>query len=464
LCKLTPLFPSSDIWLTVFSVVFITPIAFANIGYRTWIIFAVTNFAIVPIIYFFYPETAFRSLEEVDVIFFLADEEPGNPWLNAVRISLTEPLWFGKNHEGRIGFDYANSSWHRKLADTSSGSSNEKPERKDSPINNDNSVARSFGFSDSGTMAPQPLFAKRHEPESPIDPMMYYHRTNMAQQNQIPPHTIATTAVTQHNDNSTGSDRIVLARSSSSDQRFEQERLAEQKEYQLQQRILALNTLHRSTSPSPGIDDFDDDDDPILAPAPLRISRPSSGEQGPYSPPPTTHRPYTSDSTTHRPSVSDSTTQLQSTSDSTRIRLFTSDSSMYQQYTSDATRQRPYTSDSTRHRPRTSDSTRQRPYTSDSSNRAFHHPSYVAHATEVDATEHDASEFDDLERSSTSSSDGGEIIMSFSYPGRLRSLDLRRTPSGREVDDGLDGNEPGHERTESTVSKRARPRGAGRAY
>jgi hypothetical protein len=359
------------------------------------------------------------------VIFFLADEEPGNPWLNAVRISLTEPLWFGKKDEGRIGFDYANSSWHRKLAGGSSGSSNEQSERKDSPINNDSSVTRSFGFSDSGTMAPQPLFAKRQEPESPIDPMMYYHRTNVARQNQARPHTIATTAVSQQNDNSTGSDRHVLARSPSSDQRFEQERLAEQDEYQLQQRILALNTLHRSTSHSPGIDDFDDDNDPILAPAPLRISRPSSGEQGPYIPGSTTHRPYTSDSTA----------QLQ--------------------YTSDSSSQHPYTSDSTRHRPRTSDSTRQRPYTSDSSQRAFHNPSYVAHATEVDATEHDASEFDDHERPSTSSSDGGEIIMSFSYPGRLRSLDLKRTPSGREISDGLDINESGHER---------RARGAGRAY
>lgn len=46
-------------------VVMITPPAFANIGYRTYIIFAVINAFMVPCVYFFYPETAYRSLEEV---------------------------------------------------------------------------------------------------------------------------------------------------------------------------------------------------------------------------------------------------------------------------------------------------------------------------------------------------------------------------------------------------------------
>ena len=47
----------------------ITPPAFANIGYQTYIIFAVINAAIVPSVYFFFPETAYRSLEEMDEIF-----------------------------------------------------------------------------------------------------------------------------------------------------------------------------------------------------------------------------------------------------------------------------------------------------------------------------------------------------------------------------------------------------------
>lgn len=56
-------------WLFNFLVVMVTPIAFANIQYKTYIIFAVINFAIVPSVYFFFPETMGRSLEEMDEIF-----------------------------------------------------------------------------------------------------------------------------------------------------------------------------------------------------------------------------------------------------------------------------------------------------------------------------------------------------------------------------------------------------------
>ncbi|KAF2267767.1 hypothetical protein CC78DRAFT_591201 [Lojkania enalia] len=104
-------------WLFNFVVVLIAPIAFRNIGYRTYIIFACINFTIVPIIYFFYPETAYRSLEEVDVLFYLANESDGNPWLNVVKIAQREPLWFGR--KGDIPFDYENSFWHQHF--TSSG-------------------------------------------------------------------------------------------------------------------------------------------------------------------------------------------------------------------------------------------------------------------------------------------------------------------------------------------------------
>jgi hypothetical protein len=51
-------------WIFNFLVVMITPVAFSSIGYQTYIIFAVINLFIIPIVYFFYPETAYRSLEE----------------------------------------------------------------------------------------------------------------------------------------------------------------------------------------------------------------------------------------------------------------------------------------------------------------------------------------------------------------------------------------------------------------
>lgn len=47
----------------------ITPPAINNIGWRTYIIFAVLNATWVPIIYLFFPETKGLELEDVDKLF-----------------------------------------------------------------------------------------------------------------------------------------------------------------------------------------------------------------------------------------------------------------------------------------------------------------------------------------------------------------------------------------------------------
>lgn len=47
----------------------ITPVMLTSIGWGTYLFFAAMNACFVPIIYFFYPETAGRSLEEIDLIF-----------------------------------------------------------------------------------------------------------------------------------------------------------------------------------------------------------------------------------------------------------------------------------------------------------------------------------------------------------------------------------------------------------
>ncbi|KAJ6155215.1 hypothetical protein N7470_005781, partial [Penicillium chermesinum] len=63
------------LWLSTFIVIEIVPIAIANIGWRTYIIFAAFNLAFVPMIYFLYPETAGFSLEAVDLTFM----DPNTP-------------------------------------------------------------------------------------------------------------------------------------------------------------------------------------------------------------------------------------------------------------------------------------------------------------------------------------------------------------------------------------------------
>lgn len=66
-------------WLSNFLIVMITPPAFANLGYQTYVMFAVFNAAIIPCVYFFFPEPKGRSLEELDVIFASAHADKVNP-------------------------------------------------------------------------------------------------------------------------------------------------------------------------------------------------------------------------------------------------------------------------------------------------------------------------------------------------------------------------------------------------
>lgn len=85
-------------------VVMITPVAFSSIGYKTYVIFAVINAFIVPVVYFFYPETAYRSLEEIDNIF----RQTKSGWagcLDVVRVAREEPRRYGKNGELLVDYE-----------------------------------------------------------------------------------------------------------------------------------------------------------------------------------------------------------------------------------------------------------------------------------------------------------------------------------------------------------------------
>jgi len=52
-----------------FLVVEITPVSIKSIGHFTYVYFCIFNACFVPLIYFFYPETANLELEDVDLLF-----------------------------------------------------------------------------------------------------------------------------------------------------------------------------------------------------------------------------------------------------------------------------------------------------------------------------------------------------------------------------------------------------------
>jgi len=56
-------------WITNFLVVEITPIGIANLGWRFYIIWAVINAVALPVIWAFFPETANRTLEDLDAYY-----------------------------------------------------------------------------------------------------------------------------------------------------------------------------------------------------------------------------------------------------------------------------------------------------------------------------------------------------------------------------------------------------------
>lgn len=57
----------------------ITPPAFENLQYNTYTMFAVFNAAIIPCVWYFFPEPKERSLEDLDVIVASAHVEGVSP-------------------------------------------------------------------------------------------------------------------------------------------------------------------------------------------------------------------------------------------------------------------------------------------------------------------------------------------------------------------------------------------------
>jgi hypothetical protein len=81
-------------------VVMVTPVAFASIGYKTYIIFAVINAFMVPCVYFFFPETAYRSLEEMDEIFHKTTNA-----FDVVRVAFEVPHRYDKRGDLLVSYE-----------------------------------------------------------------------------------------------------------------------------------------------------------------------------------------------------------------------------------------------------------------------------------------------------------------------------------------------------------------------
>lgn len=56
-------------WLITFLVVEITPVGIANIGWKLYVVFCILNWASIFVVWFYYPETAGKTLESIDFLF-----------------------------------------------------------------------------------------------------------------------------------------------------------------------------------------------------------------------------------------------------------------------------------------------------------------------------------------------------------------------------------------------------------
>ncbi|KAK0652561.1 general substrate transporter [Cercophora newfieldiana] len=107
---------TSSNYIFNFIVVMITPVLFNEAGYRTYIIFAIINALIIPCVYFFFPETAYRSLEEMDSIFHKVDGWKGI--FAVVKQAKIEPRLYGQDGELLVIQD-PNDERHRRAHDDS---------------------------------------------------------------------------------------------------------------------------------------------------------------------------------------------------------------------------------------------------------------------------------------------------------------------------------------------------------
>lgn len=84
-----------------------------------------SNAFIFPVVYFFYPETAYRSLEEMDSIFVKCDSI-----FTVVGIAKREPRRYGKDGEILINYEETDMARRRSSVATTAAQSAYKPHQE----------------------------------------------------------------------------------------------------------------------------------------------------------------------------------------------------------------------------------------------------------------------------------------------------------------------------------------------
>ncbi|GAV54312.1 hypothetical protein ZYGR_0AL00440 [Zygosaccharomyces rouxii] len=162
-------------WVTNFAVVMFTPVFIQTSQWGCYLFFAVMNLIYLPIIFFFYPETAGRSLEEIDIIFAKAHVDGTLPWMVAHRLpklSMTEVEDYSQSlglHEDDIEkeeYDEKDAEANAALfqvesTSNSPASSNRKD--KDDPTEH-HEVQESNDISSASSNAQQPIPTHHNDP------------------------------------------------------------------------------------------------------------------------------------------------------------------------------------------------------------------------------------------------------------------------------------------------------------
>jgi hypothetical protein len=69
----------------------VTPVAIESIGYQYYIVFGAVAFTVTPAVYFLFPETMGRSLEEIDLLF----RDSPSVW-STVRFAKQRPVGYSQ--------------------------------------------------------------------------------------------------------------------------------------------------------------------------------------------------------------------------------------------------------------------------------------------------------------------------------------------------------------------------------